>query len=52
MSDVGVDLAMEITKELRQEAKLTKAKSADDLRQLIVEKKLSINLMKINCHQS
>lgn len=38
MSDVGVDLAMEITKELRQEAKLTNAKSADDLRQLIVEK--------------
>ena len=38
MSDVGVDLAMEITKELRQEAKLTKAKSPEALKQLIVEK--------------
>lgn len=38
MSDVGVELAMEITQELRQEAKLTKAKSPEDLRALIVEK--------------
>lgn len=38
MSDVGVELAMDITKELRQEAKLTKAKSTEDLKQLIVEK--------------
>ncbi|MGY3735246.1 signal recognition particle-docking protein FtsY [Lactococcus taiwanensis] len=38
MSDVGVDLAMEITEELRKEAKLVNAKSTDDLRQLIIEK--------------
>lgn len=38
MSDVGVELAMEITQELRQEAKMTKAKSPQDLRALIVEK--------------
>ncbi len=38
MSDVGVELAMEITNELRHEAKLTNAKSAEDLRQLIIEK--------------
>lgn len=38
MSDVGVDLAMEVTEELRKEAKLVNAKSTDDLRQLIIEK--------------
>ncbi|MGL5449148.1 MAG: signal recognition particle-docking protein FtsY [Lactococcus cremoris] len=38
MSDVGVDLAMEVTEELRKEAKLINAKSTDDLRQLIIEK--------------
>lgn len=38
LSDVGVDLAVEITAELRKEAKLTHAKSSDDLRQLIIEK--------------
>lgn len=38
MSDVGVDLAMKITEELRKEAKLVNAKSTDDLRQLIIEK--------------
>ncbi|GAA3257423.1 Signal recognition particle receptor protein FtsY (alpha subunit) [Lactococcus lactis subsp. lactis] len=38
MSDVGVDLAMEVTEELRKEAKLLNAKSTDDLRQLIIEK--------------
>lgn len=38
MSDVGVDLAMEVTEELRKEAKLINAKSPDDLRQLIIEK--------------
>ncbi|AYG00623.1 signal recognition particle-docking protein FtsY [Lactococcus allomyrinae] len=38
MSDVGVDLAMEITEELRHEARLAHAKSSDDLRQLIIEK--------------
>ena len=36
MSDVGVDLAMEVTEELRKEAKLINAKSTDDLRQLII----------------
>lgn len=44
MSDVGVDLAMEVTEELRKEAKLINAKSTDDLRQLIIEK-LLISLM-------
>lgn len=38
MSDVGVELALEITEELRREAKLIHAKSTDDLRQLIIEK--------------
>ncbi|HAP14831.1 MAG TPA: signal recognition particle-docking protein FtsY, partial [Lactococcus sp.] len=38
MSDVGVDLALEVTEELRHEAKLANAKSQDALRQLIVEK--------------
>ncbi len=38
MSDVGVDLALEITEELRNEAKLANAKSQEALRQLIVEK--------------
>lgn len=38
MSDVGVDLAMEVTEELCKEAKLINAKSTDDLRQLIIEK--------------
>ena len=38
MSDVGVDLALEVTEELRNEAKLANAKSQEALRQLIVEK--------------
>ena len=38
MSDVGVDLALEVTEELRNEAKLANAKSQESLRQLIVEK--------------
>ncbi|WP_251711841.1 signal recognition particle-docking protein FtsY [Lactococcus ileimucosae] len=38
MSDVGVDLALEVTEELRHEAKLANAKSQEALRQLIVEK--------------
>jgi fused signal recognition particle receptor len=38
LSDVGVQLATTITNELRQEAKLTKAKAADELRALIIEK--------------
>ncbi|GBG96338.1 signal recognition particle-docking protein FtsY [Lactococcus termiticola] len=38
MSDVGVELAMAITEELRGEARLAKAKSQDALRALIVEK--------------
>ena len=37
-SDVGVELAMEITNELRQEAKLANAKDSVELRQIIVEK--------------
>lgn len=38
MSDVGVELSMEITEELRSEAKLANAKNQEQLRNLIVEK--------------
>lgn len=51
MSDVGVDLAMEVTEELRKEAKLVNAKSTDDLRQLIIEK-LLISLTVKNYRQN
>ncbi|GAB2027428.1 signal recognition particle-docking protein FtsY [Lactovum odontotermitis] len=38
LSDVGADLALKISEELRQEAKLQNAKSQEQLRQLIIEK--------------
>lgn len=38
LSDVGVQLAGELTEELRQEARLANAKSQDALRQIIIEK--------------
>ncbi|HEY0221535.1 MAG TPA: signal recognition particle-docking protein FtsY [Lactovum miscens] len=38
MSDVGADLAMKISEELRQEARLANAKNTDQLRNLIIEK--------------
>lgn len=38
LSDVGAPLALEISEELRQEAKLANAKSKEELRGLIIEK--------------
>ncbi|GAX47191.1 signal recognition particle-docking protein FtsY [Pseudolactococcus reticulitermitis] len=38
MSDVGVDVATQLTDELRQEVKLQNAKSTDDVKRVIIEK--------------
>ncbi|GFH42031.1 hypothetical protein Hs30E_05820 [Lactococcus hodotermopsidis] len=38
MSDVGVDVATQLTDDLRREVKLQKAKSQDDVKRVIIEK--------------
>lgn len=41
-SDVGVQVATQLTEELRQEAKLEKVKRGEDLRRLVIEKLVDI----------
>jgi fused signal recognition particle receptor len=38
MSDVGVDVATQLTDDLRREVKLQNAKSKDDVKRVIIEK--------------
>lgn len=42
LSDVGVNVATQLTEDLRYEAKLENAKKADDLRRVIIEKLVEI----------
>ncbi|WP_455679685.1 signal recognition particle-docking protein FtsY [Streptococcus sp.] len=42
LSDVGVNVATQLTEDLRYEAKLEKAKKADDLKRVIIEKLVEI----------
>ena len=42
LSDVGVNVATQLTEELRYEAKLENAKKADDLKRVIIEKLVDI----------
>lgn len=42
LSDVGVNVATQLTEDLRYEAKLEKAKKADDLKRVIIEKLVDI----------
>lgn len=42
LSDVGVNVAMQLTEDLRYEAKLENAKKADDLKRVIIEKLVDI----------
>lgn len=42
LSDVGVTVATQLTEDLRQEARLEKAKKPEDLRQVVIEKLVAI----------